>query len=212
MTCRLWSKSRVQMWQYPDDWQQQLGVITGGAAASFIAFNAWRLANATQVVKECWFCNHVVAVRSSLATAGGWDCPQCEQYNGFTPSGDYNRDIPSMRLPQASPLHRRRSAHVLDRDGDNVSHLGHGSQPSLCADCAHKQESRIHEIAVLPVDSFDDSVQEDGPATRLRASIRLLESRYNLCASCQNITRKRLESVDRAVKTRYSACTSVAVA
>ncbi|XP_037777511.1 transmembrane protein 201 homolog [Penaeus monodon] len=42
---------------------------------------------------NCWFCNKDTKVE--FRHREGWMCPSCEQYNGFTEDGDYNRDLPA---------------------------------------------------------------------------------------------------------------------
>lgn len=41
---------------------------------------------------ECWFCHEKTKVE--YAKQNSFTCPSCEQYNGFTEDGDYNKRIP----------------------------------------------------------------------------------------------------------------------
>ena len=43
---------------------------------------------------NCWFCNtdNMVNVKEKEE----WYCKKCDQYNGFTRSGDYNKEIAEM--------------------------------------------------------------------------------------------------------------------
>ncbi|KAG7307418.1 hypothetical protein JYU34_007607 [Plutella xylostella] len=40
---------------------------------------------------NCWFCNHNQWVKYPETNC--WTCPKCEQYNGFTKDGDYNKQL-----------------------------------------------------------------------------------------------------------------------
>lgn len=42
---------------------------------------------------NCWFCNSDTRVEYECRNS--WDCPSCQQYNGFEANGDYNKEIPA---------------------------------------------------------------------------------------------------------------------
>ncbi|VDK31374.1 unnamed protein product [Anisakis simplex] len=49
-----------------------------------------------KVTVNCWFCNENCKV--PFKEQNGFVCPRCEQYNGFTEDGGYNKDLPEQRM------------------------------------------------------------------------------------------------------------------
>lgn len=41
---------------------------------------------------NCWFCNGNFQI--DFGAKNGWNCPGCQQYNGFDTDGGYNKEIP----------------------------------------------------------------------------------------------------------------------
>lgn len=90
------------------------------------------------VTVNCWFCNHNTKV--PYLESNSWNCPSCEQYNGFAKDGDYNREIYEQ----------------LDCSGNserfNVSQPATGllqqpSQNGFCEVCNEAQRLKVEKLA-----------------------------------------------------------------
>lgn len=70
---------------------------------------------------ECWFCRKSTKVEYQQRNS--FTCPSCEQYNGFTEDGDYNRRIPGQawttpkRYCEPGKMQSEKPSTFLDRFG-----------------------------------------------------------------------------------------------
>lgn len=107
-----------------------------------------------------------------------FDCPSCEQYNGFTEDGDYNKDIRA----QYSPKYNNQP---VARTLCHPTSSSHGLS-QLCDACNRSQELKVHQLASFtPTDSqnYDQEVE---------LYKEQLEEMYRLCPGCERIVKRRL--------------------
>uniref|UniRef100_A0A0A9W0S3 Ima1 N-terminal domain-containing protein n=2 Tax=Lygus hesperus TaxID=30085 RepID=A0A0A9W0S3_LYGHE len=116
---------------------------------------------------ECWFCMHKTEVPYNLSNS--WHCPKCEQYNGFTQDGDYNKAIDQQY------------------DGKlnfSVSTFGRCKnawrrENSLCNKCNRNQQLKVEQLAkFVPLSERN----YDAEVEHFRAQI---EKAYALCGNCE---------------------------
>ncbi|GLV32478.1 uncharacterized protein CBL_00812 [Carabus blaptoides fortunei] len=121
---------------------------------------------------NCWFCNQWTKVVYELQNS--WDCPFCEQYNGFTEDGDYNKPIPA----QHDELMNKQVS----------SAVGASTTPNngLCNSCNNNQQLKIHQLAMFsPIDEskFDEEIERYQ---------KQLERAYRLCPQCEKTVKRTL--------------------
>ena len=67
----------------------------------------------------------------SYADRNCWTCPECEQYNGFTEDGDYNRDLDLTSSPGTRfATNQNMSGHI---QGNGLCHQCNLNQVSICS-------------------------------------------------------------------------------
>lgn len=135
---------------------------------------------------NCWFCNKNTKVAFRLCES--WYCPSCQQYNGFTEDGDYNRDLPAQYCE---------SLNVTSRD---YKGLQGGSRPTLslgngfCQTCNLNQTLKVRALAdYTPIhpDNYDKEIED----YRKR-----LEKTYALCRACEATLHQTLGKQDSWLK------------
>ncbi|KAL5277898.1 TMEM201 family protein [Megaselia abdita] len=82
---------------------------------------------------NCWFCNQNTKIPYDHRNS--WNCPKCEQYNGFTKDGDYNKEI-----------YEQLDCSNVSRKSVNSSALLETSN-GLCAVCNENQRIKVEKIA-----------------------------------------------------------------
>ncbi|XP_030041570.1 transmembrane protein 201 [Microcaecilia unicolor] len=122
---------------------------------------------------NCWFCNQDTVV--PYGNRNCWDCPNCEQYNGFQENGDYNKPIPAQYMEHLN--------HVAS-GGTSFCNITKpqqwvNSQILLCKKCNNNQSTKVKQLAsFLPREE-----------ARYEEEIELykhhLEQTYKLCRPCQ---------------------------
>ncbi|KAF6208896.1 hypothetical protein GE061_014638, partial [Apolygus lucorum] len=131
---------------------------------------------------ECWFCKHKTEVPFNLSNS--WHCPKCEQYNGFTQDGDYNKSIDQQY------------------DGKlnfSVSTFGRCKNAwqrknSLCTKCNQNQELKVKQLATFePINEWNYNAEIE----HFRAQI---EKAYALCGNCEAL----LHTVLKREREEYS--------
>lgn len=99
---------------------------------------------------NCWFCN--INSRVPYAERSSWTCRHCEQYNGFTKDGDYNRDI-LQRSDQQSRNSSGASASGIFCANSYYSHelmpAGGSGNPGngFCDHCNEAQRLKVEKLA-----------------------------------------------------------------
>ncbi|KAM4650793.1 transmembrane protein 201 isoform 2-T2 [Discoglossus pictus] len=127
----------------------------------------------SHVSVNCWFCNQNTVV--PYGNRNCWDCPTCEQYNGFQENGDYNKPIPAQ--------HSEHLNHVVF-GGNSISDVVKpqqwvNCQMLLCKRCNNNQTTKIKQLAsFLPreEDRYDEEIE---------VYKHHLEQMYKLCRPCQ---------------------------
>ncbi|XP_053308047.1 transmembrane protein 201 isoform X2 [Spea bombifrons] len=146
-----------------------------GAAAVLVAVLLCALVRRrrpTHVPVNCWFCNQNTVV--PYGNRNCWDCPNCEQYNGFQENGDYNKPIPAQ--------HSEHLNHVLyggNSESDAKPQQWVNSQMLLCKKCNNNQSTKIKLLA-----SFSPR-EEDQYDEEIEVFKHHLEQMYKLCRPCQ---------------------------
>ncbi|PKU35092.1 transhypothetical protein [Limosa lapponica baueri] len=127
----------------------------------------------THVTVNCWFCNQDTVV--PYGNRNCWDCPNCEQYNGFQENGDYNKPIPAQYMEH---LNHVVSGATTFCDPTKPQQWV-SSQILLCKKCNNHQTMKIKQLA-----SF--SPREEGKYDEeIEVYKHHLEQTYKLCRPCQ---------------------------
>ncbi|XP_004863709.1 transmembrane protein 201 isoform X3 [Heterocephalus glaber] len=147
--------------------------VTACAAAGVLLYRIARRAKPTHMVVNCWFCNHDTHV--PYGNRNCWDCPHCEQYNGFQENGDYNKPIPAQYLEHLNHVvSSMPSPHDPAQPQQWVS-----SQVLLCRKCNHHQTTKIKQLAAF-------TPREEGKYDEeIEVYRHHLEQMYKLCRPCQ---------------------------
>ncbi|XP_034358344.1 transmembrane protein 201 isoform X2 [Arvicanthis niloticus] len=147
--------------------------VTACAAAGVVLYRIARRVKPTHTIVNCWFCNHDTLV--PYGNRNCWDCPHCEQYNGFQENGDYNKPIPAQYMEH---LNHVVSSVPSPRDPAQPQQWV-SSQVLLCRRCSHHQTTKIKQLAAF-------TPREEG---RYDEEIEVyrhhLEQMYKLCRPCQ---------------------------
>ncbi|KAG0711240.1 Transmembrane protein 201 [Chionoecetes opilio] len=104
---------------------------------------------------NCWFCNKDTKVAFRLRES--WYCPACQQYNGFTEDGDYNRDLPAQYCESLNVTSRK---HKEGSSGNQLKlALGNG----FCQTCNLNQALKVRALAdYTPIhpDNYDKEIED----------------------------------------------------
>ncbi|XP_049671683.1 transmembrane protein 201 isoform X3 [Accipiter gentilis] len=151
-----------------------LGVtVCAAAAAGLLLYRIARRKKPTHVTVNCWFCNQDTVV--PYGNRNCWDCPNCEQYNGFQENGDYNKPIPAQYMEH---LNHVVSGGTTFCDPTKPQQWV-SSQILLCKKCNNHQTTKIKQLA-----SF--SPREEGKYDEeIEVYKHHLEQTYKLCRPCQ---------------------------
>uniref|UniRef100_A0A1I8H750 Ima1_N domain-containing protein n=1 Tax=Macrostomum lignano TaxID=282301 RepID=A0A1I8H750_9PLAT len=157
-------------------------------ALLLVCFYLWRLARCGFPV-NCWFCGG--STRVPFGNRNCFDCPHCDQYNGFDSEGNYNKDIPAMRhsamnLRQTPLACRSSSTGRLPSPSNGVQQ----QQQQLCDACNRNQALKVAQLAQFEPTSPS---AEDAELAALRAR---LERAYALCQRCRAKRRAALQAQD----------------
>ncbi|XP_044625566.2 transmembrane protein 201 isoform X1 [Equus asinus] len=147
--------------------------VTACAAAGVLLYRIARRRQPTHTIVNCWFCNQDTVV--PYGNRNCWDCPHCEQYNGFQENGDYNKPIPAQYMEHLNHVvSSAPSARTPPQPQQWVS-----SQVLLCRRCSHHQTTKIKQLAAFaPRDEgrYDEEIE---------VYRHHLEQMYKLCRPCQ---------------------------
>ncbi|KAJ2952986.1 hypothetical protein O0L34_g7361 [Tuta absoluta] len=118
---------------------------------------------------NCWFCNCNFWVK--FFERNCWTCPKCEQYNGFTKDGDYNKPLVTNTIDQP-----RKAPKAFSSSPSN----------GLCKMCNINQQLKVAQLANF-VPMNDKSFGEEIEAYRMQ-----LEKAYRLCSPCKKVLQMKL--------------------
>lgn len=135
---------------------------------------------------NCWFCNENTITNKK--SDDGWVCNKCQQYNGFTPDGDYNTDIPGQH-------------DLMPGTTDTVCEAGvfHTAPPVLCNVCHNNQALYVRQLA-----SFK-SMNEGTYDEELKSYKVYLEEVYKLCPACECKVKKLISEQDKSLQSKLSS-------
>ncbi|XP_061528667.1 transmembrane protein 201 isoform X1 [Phycodurus eques] len=164
------------------------------SATAFVAGGAliYKLANRKKplnVTVNCWFCNQDTVV--PYGNRNCWDCPSCDQYNGFQDNGDYNKPIPAQYTEDLN--------HGVFGSIPTQVTLGTmqwvNSKMLICRKCNHNQSTKIKLLAsFIPKD--DGNYDEEIDAYKCH-----LEEHYKLCRPCQAAVDYYIKYQNRQLRT-----------
>ncbi|XP_027699618.1 transmembrane protein 201 isoform X1 [Vombatus ursinus] len=147
--------------------------VTVCAAFGVLLYRIARRKKPTHTTVNCWFCNQDTVV--PYGNRNCWDCPNCEQYNGFQENGDYNKPIPAQYLEHLN--HVVTSAAPFCDSPQPQQWVS--SQVLLCKKCNNHQTTKIKQLA-----SF--APREEGKYDEeIEVYRHHLEQMYKLCRPCQ---------------------------
>uniref|UniRef100_A0A8C6DBK1 Transmembrane protein 201 n=1 Tax=Moschus moschiferus TaxID=68415 RepID=A0A8C6DBK1_MOSMO len=162
--------------------------FTACAAAGVLLYRIARRVKPTHTVVNCWFCNQDTVV--PYGNRNCWDCPHCEQYNGFQENGDYNKPIPAQYLEHLNHVvSGSPSPRAPAQPPQWVS-----SQVLLCRRCCHHQTTKIKQLAAFsPRDEgrFDEEIE---------VYRHHLEQMYKLCRPCQAAVEHYIKHQNRQLR------------
>ncbi|XP_056651797.1 transmembrane protein 201 isoform X2 [Monodelphis domestica] len=147
--------------------------VTVCAAAGVLLYRIARRKKPTHVTVNCWFCDQDTVV--PYGNRNCWDCPNCEQYNGFQENGDYNKPIPAQYLEHLNHV----VAHTAPFCDGAQPQQWVSSQVLLCKKCNNHQTTKIKQLAAFaPRDEgkYDEEIE---------VYRHHLEQMYKLCRPCQ---------------------------
>ncbi|XP_056589192.1 transmembrane protein 201 [Triplophysa dalaica] len=166
--------------------------LVGGVGATAIAAGGallYKIATRkkpTHVDVNCWFCNKETVV--PYGNRNCWDCPYCEQYNGFQENGDYNKPIPAQYMEH---LNHGVSAGVPET---SKTLQWVNCQMLLCKKCNSNQTLKIKQLAsFIPRD--DDNYDEE-----IEVYKHHLEQTYKLCRPCQTAVEYYIKHQNRQLR------------
>ncbi|KAK0150946.1 Transmembrane protein 201 [Merluccius polli] len=144
-------------------------VVTGGALIYKLATRK----KPTHANVNCWFCSQSTVV--PYGNRNCWDCPVCEQYNGFQENGDYNKPIPAQYTENLN--HGVSASPPVSETPKTLQWVN--TQMLLCRKCNNNQSSKIRQLAsFIPRD--DENYDEE-----IEAYKHHLEQTYKLCRPCE---------------------------
>lgn len=128
---------------------------------------------------ECWFCEKVTEV--PYGNKNCWDCPDCEQYNGFGEDGNYNKPIPAQFNESMNYPVNCKTDEFISKDS------------ILCDECNQNQLLKVRQLsAFVPFNEnkFDAEIE---------AYEQHLEHVYRLCEVCQGNVKMELHKQDNVL-------------
>ncbi|KAL1021141.1 hypothetical protein UPYG_G00009330 [Umbra pygmaea] len=142
----------------------------------------------THINVNCWFCNLDNVV--PYGNRNCWDCPNCEQYNGFQENGDYNKPIPaqfsehlnhgvsaSLRLPETPKTLQWVNCQML-----------------LCKKCNNNQTIKIKQLASF-IPRENENYDEE-----IEVYKHHVEQTYKLCKPCQTAVEYYIKHQNRQLR------------
>ncbi|TMS15969.1 Transmembrane protein 201 [Larimichthys crocea] len=138
---------------------------------------------------NCWFCDQNTVV--PYGNRNCWDCPNCDQYNGFQENGDYNKPIPAQYMEH---LNHGVSGGLPSSETPKTLQWVN-CQMLLCRKCNNNQSVKIKQLASFsPRD--DEKYDEE-----IEAYKHHLEQTYKLCRPCQTAVEYYIKYQNRQLRT-----------
>ncbi|KAG8002748.1 hypothetical protein GBF38_015302, partial [Nibea albiflora] len=169
-------------------------MYSGVGATVFVAGGAliYKIATRkkpTHANVNCWFCDQNTVV--PYGNRNCWDCPNCDQYNGFQENGDYNKPIPAQYMEH---LNHGVSGGLPSSETPKTLQWVN-CQMLLCRKCNNNQSVKIKQLASFsPRD--DEKYDEE-----IEAYKHHLEQTYKLCRPCQTAVEYYIKYQNRQLRT-----------
>ncbi|XP_061075786.1 transmembrane protein 201-like isoform X2 [Conger conger] len=164
--------------------------VTACATAGAMVYKIATRKKPTHVCVNCWFCNKDTVV--AYGNRNCWDCPYCEQYNGFQENGDYNKPIPAQYTENLNS-----GAPASPPNPDTSKTLQWvNCQMLVCKKCNDKQTLKIKQLASY-VPREDEKYDEE-----LEVFKRHVEQTHKLCRPCQTAVEYYIKYQNRQLRTR----------
>jgi len=144
--------------------------LVGGTAVTAVTAAYFLVRPCMKTTVNCHFCNSNTKV--GYRERNSWTCPHCDQYNGFTPDGDYNKPI----------LH---NSQTETRTFIKSYQPKRSTKELLCKNCNLNQELKISQLS-----SFC------GEGLELNEYRAHLERVYRLCPECDEKVVSKLAQQD----------------
>ncbi|XP_030386529.1 uncharacterized protein LOC115633265 [Scaptodrosophila lebanonensis] len=146
---------------------------------------------------NCWFCN--TNSRVPYPERNSWTCRRCEQYNGFTKDGDYNRDMSALQCNRSGKSDKNSSPSHSSGIGVCANALyPEVSAPSvqsngLCDQCNEAQRLKVEKLAQF------EPKHESRFEWEIKHYINELEKQFRLCGSCESHVKRVLREKKKMV-------------
>ncbi|KAG7227087.1 hypothetical protein INR49_022434 [Caranx melampygus] len=174
---------------YPELMYGGVGVTAFVASGALIYKIATRRKPAHANV-NCWFCNENTVV--PYGNRNCWDCPHCDQYNGFQEDGDYNKTIPAQHKAH---LNHGVSGNPPSSETPKTQQWVN-CQMLLCRKCNKNQTTKIrswlHLFRGMMYEHYDEEIE---------AYKYHLEQTYKLCKPCQTAVDYYIKYQNRQLRT-----------
>uniref|UniRef100_A0AAV2LY96 Ima1 N-terminal domain-containing protein n=1 Tax=Knipowitschia caucasica TaxID=637954 RepID=A0AAV2LY96_KNICA len=174
--------------EYPELMFSGMGataVVAGGALFYKLSFRK----KPSHANVNCWFCNQNTVV--PYGNRNCWDCPNCDQYNGFQENGDYNKPIPAQYMEHLN--HGVSGSHPSPEPPKTLQWVN--CQMLLCRKCNNNQTLKIKQLAsFIPRD--DENYDEE-----IESYKHHLEQTYRLCRPCQAAVEYYIKYQNRQLRT-----------
>lgn len=140
---------------------------------------------------NCWFCGAQTVV--PYGNINCWDCPSCDQYNGFKEDGDYNKPIPA-QFDEALNFTMTTSCQA-----DSLpTPLRPKFDSRLCSVCNYHQVIKVRLLA-----NFTPT-EESQFETEVEQYRQHLEEVYALCLPCETQVKRTLTLQDSLLRPQLS--------
>ncbi|XP_050412162.1 transmembrane protein 201 [Patella vulgata] len=174
-----------------ESWLSAVGAVSAGLVGSALLVHKYRYGDRTV---NCWFCNNKTVV--PYGNVNCFDCPHCEQYNGFEKDGGYNKTIPAQFYEDMN--------HVMTCQAKEYL----GATSTLCATCQQNQQLKIRQLSIfepLIEENYDIEVEEYKTQ---------LERNYKLCVECQTRVDNELAKQNKTlykklIGTKFDECSNL---
>ncbi|XP_010897039.3 transmembrane protein 201 [Esox lucius] len=173
--------------EYPQLMYGGLGATAFMAGGTLIYKIATRR-KPTHVSVNCWFCNLDSVV--PYGNRNCWDCPNCEQYNGFQENGDYNKPIPAQFSEHLN--HGVSASLPLPETPKTLQWVN--CQMLLCKKCNNNQTIKIKQLASF-IPREDENYDEE-----IEVYKHHVEQTYKLCRPCQTAVEYYIKHQNRQLR------------
>ncbi|XP_029975609.1 transmembrane protein 201 [Salarias fasciatus] len=169
-------------------------MYSGVGATAFVAGGAliYKIASRkkpTHASVNCWFCNDNTVV--PYGNRNCWDCPNCDQYNGFQENGDYNKPIPAQYMEDLN--HGVSGQLPSSQTPKGLQYVN--CQMLLCRKCNNNQSLKIKQLASYTARE-DENYDEE-----IEVYKHHLEQTYKLCRPCQTAVEYYIKYQNRQLRT-----------